>query len=125
MPNRDTLRDIVSPVDLAAPNSDDDASPAAAAFAAGSRSGIQRVPSPSLPPSEPALAPDSEREFELDIATPGVIIERRYFGGYEVVIEHRGDQVAMILPGALRLVGNRDEAVDLVRALLGKPGAQR
>jgi hypothetical protein len=52
-------------------------------------------------------------------------VERRTFGGFEVVVEHRGDEVTVILPGAMRLVGSRDEAVDLIRALLGRPGNQR
>jgi len=42
----------------------------------------------------------------------------RVFGGTEIVVEDHGDHLAIVLPGALRLVGTRDEAVALAAALL-------
>ena len=42
----------------------------------------------------------------------------RMFGGTEIVVEDHGDHVAIVFPGAIRLVGTRDEAVALAAALL-------
>ena len=125
-PNRNTLRDVVMPTDLAAPR---DAAPATlppttpstGVFAAGSRAGIPRVPVPPPPP----LAHGSDPEIDLEIAEPQLLEERRMFGGHEVVVQHRGDEVTFILPGAVRLVGNRNEALDLVRAFLARPDERR
>lgn len=55
-----------------------------------------------------ALAPGRE---------PPVTLPRR-FGGVEIVVEDHGDHISVVLPGALRLVGTRDEAVALAAALL-------
>jgi hypothetical protein len=50
----------------------------------------------------------------------GVVIERRTFAGIDIVIEHRGDEVTLVIPGAARLVGTRAEAMDLIAGLLGR-----
>lgn len=47
-------------------------------------------------------------------------IERRLFGGVEVTIEHRGDAVTLIVPGAPPLTGSRTETIDLIAGLLGR-----
>ncbi len=47
-----------------------------------------------------------------------VVMLPRVFGGTEIVVEDHGDHLAIVLPGALRLVGTRDEAVALAAALL-------
>lgn len=47
-----------------------------------------------------------------------VVTLPRRFGGNEIVVEDHGDHIAIVLPGALRLVGTRDEAVALAAALL-------
>lgn len=49
----------------------------------------------------------------------------RVFGGTEIVVEDHGDHVAIVFPGALRLVGTRDEAVALAAALLHSIERQR
>jgi hypothetical protein len=47
-----------------------------------------------------------------------VVMMPRVFGGTELVVEDHGDHVAIVFPGALRLVGTRDEAMALAAALL-------
>lgn len=47
-----------------------------------------------------------------------VVMMPRVFGGTEIVVEDHGDHLAIVFPGALRLVGTRDEAVALAAALL-------
>jgi len=47
-----------------------------------------------------------------------VVMLPRVFGGTEIVVEDHGDHIAIVFPGALRLVGTRDEAVALAAALL-------
>ena len=47
-----------------------------------------------------------------------VVMMPRVFGGNEIVVEDHGDHIAIVFPGALRLVGTRDEAVALAAALL-------
>ncbi|MBE7449552.1 MAG: hypothetical protein HS111_11845 [Kofleriaceae bacterium] len=47
-----------------------------------------------------------------------VVMMPRTFGGAELVVEDHGDHIAIVFPGALRLVGTRDEAVALAAALL-------
>jgi len=48
---------------------------------------------------------------------PVVTLPRR-FGSTEIVVEDHGDHIAIVLPGALRIVGTRDDAVALAAALL-------
>lgn len=47
-----------------------------------------------------------------------VVMMPRVFGGTELVVEDHGDHIAIVFPGALRLVGTRDDAVALAAALL-------
>jgi hypothetical protein len=54
-----------------------------------------------------------------------VVMMPRVFGGTEIVVEDHGDHVAIVFPGALRLVGTRDEAVALAAALLHSIERQR
>jgi len=122
-PSRDTLRDVVPPIDLAAPREEPDPLSTPAAFPGGSRAGVARLAPP--PPGLRDAASDVETDVVLEIAEPGLVVEHRMFGGHELVVQHRGDEVTVILPGAVRLVGTRDEAIDLVRALLSKPADRR
>jgi hypothetical protein len=43
------------------------------------------------------------------------------FGDVELIIEHRLDEVSIILPGALRLTAPRAQAMALVAALMKRP----
>lgn len=54
----------------------------------------------------------------VQVEDESVVTLPRRFGGTDVVVEDRGDHIAIVLPGALRLVGTRDEAVALAAALL-------
>lgn len=54
-----------------------------------------------------------------------VVMMPRVFGGNEIVVEDHGDHIAIVFPGALRLVGTRDEAVALAAALLHTVERQR
>jgi len=47
-------------------------------------------------------------------------ILRDRFGGVDIVVEHRGDEVTVVLPGSLRLIGTRAEAMRLIGLLLGQ-----
>ncbi|HVK75657.1 MAG TPA: hypothetical protein VM734_20140 [Kofleriaceae bacterium] len=114
---------MVPPIDLAAPREEPDPLSTPAAFPGGSRAGVARLAPP--PPGLRDAASDVETDVVLEIAEPGLVVEHRMFGGHELVVQHRGDEVTVILPGAVRLVGTRDEAIDLVRALLSKPADRR
>lgn len=85
------------------------------------------APSPSLvaaAPSTttaPALAPrpagfPPRRHAQGTAST----IERRSFGDVEILIEHRGDEVTLIIPGAAPLVGTRTQVIALIAGLLGR-----
>jgi hypothetical protein len=85
------------------------------------RTRARRSTSPALPSGlASGTTPSSERlrrpNARLD-DEPVVTLPRR-FGGNDVVVEDHGDHIAIVLPGALRLVGTRDEAVALAAALL-------
>lgn len=54
-----------------------------------------------------------------------VVMMPRVFGDTEIVVEDHGDHIAIVFPGALRLVGTRDEAVALAAALLHTVERQR
>lgn len=43
------------------------------------------------------------------------------FGDVELTIEHRGDEVSLVIPGALRLRAPRAQAMALVAALMKRP----
>jgi hypothetical protein len=52
---------------------------------------------------------------------PADVTERRRFGNVEVTIEHRGDEVTIIVPGVVRLVGTRGDALAMIEALAKTP----
>ncbi len=52
---------------------------------------------------------------------PADVVERRRFGNVEVTIEHRGDEVSIIIPGVLRLAGSRADALAMIEALARSP----
>ncbi len=52
---------------------------------------------------------------------PPDLAERRRFGNVEVTIEHRGDEVSIIVPGVVRLVGSRADALAMIEALAKSP----
>ena len=43
------------------------------------------------------------------------------YGDVELLIEHRGDDVSIVIPGALRLTAPRSQAMALVAALMKRP----
>lgn len=79
------------------------------AIASGTAPSAQRVKRPAV-------------EQHDDVS---VVMMPRVFGGTELVVEDHGDHVAIVFPGALRLVGTRDEAVALAAALLHSIERQR
>lgn len=90
----------------------------------GSRERIVDVVAGSRPPprrfpegSDSALRPPSEAGELGDLAPPRDVVPVR-FGGEAVVIEHHGDQVTLVLPGAIRVVGTVEDARRLAAALL-------
>lgn len=72
------------------------------AIASGTAPAAQRVKRAAFDPSEEVSA----------------VMMPRMFGGTEIVVEDHGDHIAIVFPGAIRLVGTRDEAVALAAALL-------
>lgn len=71
---------------------------------AGTQPGVSR----ELPSTAPPLRPPD-------------LSERRRFGQVDITIEHRGDEVAIIVPGVVRLVGSRADAVAMIEALAKTP----
>jgi hypothetical protein len=67
---------------------------------------------PGLPPELPRAAPPPR--------TPDLVQKRR-FGNVEVTIEHRGDEVSLVIPGVVRLVGSRADALAMIEALAKSP----
>lgn len=119
--SRDTLRDVVPPTEMAAPTEAEleldlelatPSKPPKPIMAVGSQGGIARVNATEVP--------DPTAKRVQDPPAVPLYVEKRSFGGYEIVIQHRGNEVTFILPGALRLVGTHDEAMALVRALIGR-----
>jgi hypothetical protein len=43
------------------------------------------------------------------------------YGDVELLVEHRGDEVSIVIPGALRLTAPRSQAMALVAALMKRP----
>ncbi|MBZ0235907.1 MAG: hypothetical protein K8M05_26505 [Deltaproteobacteria bacterium] len=43
------------------------------------------------------------------------------YGDVELIVEHRGDEVSIVIPGALRLTAPRAQAMALVAALMKRP----
>lgn len=52
---------------------------------------------------------------------PADLTERRRFGNVDLTIEHRGDEVTIIIPGVVRLVGSRGDALAMIEALAKSP----
>jgi hypothetical protein len=67
--------------------------------------------------SRPALRV-SELSAQANARTLSVKVE---FGDVELTIEHRGDEVSLVIPGALRLRAPRAQAMALVAALMKRP----
>jgi len=90
----------------------------------GGRERIVDVVGGSQPPprrfaegSDPALAPPRATDELGDLAPPRDVVPVR-FGAEAVVIEHQGDRVTLVLPGAIRVVGTVEDARRLAAALL-------
>jgi len=52
---------------------------------------------------------------------PADVVERRRFGNVDITIEHRGDEVTIVVPGVVRLVGTRGDALAMIEALAKSP----
>lgn len=52
---------------------------------------------------------------------PPDLTERRRFGHVDLTIEHRGDEVTIVVPGVVRLVGSRSDALSMIEALAKSP----
>lgn len=52
---------------------------------------------------------------------PPDLVEKRRFGNVEVTIEHRGDEIAIVVPGVVRLSGSRADALAMIEALARTP----
>lgn len=90
----------------------------------GGRERIVDVVGGSRPPparfaegSDPALSPPGGTDELGDLAPPRDVVPVR-FGAEAVVIEHQGDRVTLVLPGAIRVTGSIEEARRLAAALL-------
>ena len=64
-------------------------------------------------PDLPRYAPAQQR--------PPDLIDKRRFGNVEVTIEHRGDEIAIVIPGVVRLTGTRADALAMIEALARTP----
>ena len=89
----------------------------------GARERIVDVVGGSRPPparlaegSDSAISPPTGDELG-DLAPPRDAVPVR-FGAEAVVIEHQGDRVTLVLPGAIRVTGTIEEALRLAAALL-------
>lgn len=74
--------------------------------------------------SPPRLAEGSQTAMlppPLAVA-PGPAVVKVQFGDVELVVEHRGDDVSLVLPGALRMTAPRAHAMALIAALMKRPG---
>lgn len=90
-----------------------------------------RTPAEVLPPislPEPELAQGSQLAYGSrpalrvsELAGPKQLAVRVEFGDVELTIEHRGDEVSLVIPGALRLRAPRSQAMALVAALMKRP----
>ncbi len=82
----------------------------------------RRNTAPALPSAiASGTAPSAQRVRRAAVVVEeetSVVMMPRVFGGTELVVEDHGDHIAIVLPGALRMVGTRDEAVALAAALL-------
>lgn len=99
-----------------------------------------RTPAEVLPPiahpenddGEPQFATGSQlaygsrpafrvSEASVAAAAAKTVSVKVEFGDVELTIEHRGDEVQLVIPGALRLRAPRAQAMALVAALMKRP----
>lgn len=52
---------------------------------------------------------------------PPDLIDKRRFGGVELTIEYRGDEITIVVPGVVRLTGTRADALSMIEALARTP----
>lgn len=71
-------------------------------------------------PGVPAGAP-GELPRSAPPPRPPDLVQKRRFGNVEVSIEHRGDEVSLVIPGVVRLVGSRADALAMIEALAKSP----
>lgn len=70
-------------------------------------------------PEIPPLAYGSRPAMRVtEVTGPKVLTVKVEFGDVELTIEHRGDEVSLVIPGALRLRAPRAQAMALVAALM-------
>jgi hypothetical protein len=83
---------------------------------------VQPLPLPSIQDDEPRIALGSQPGLPVPLIdanrTAAVKVE---FGDFHLIIEQRGDEVAIVIPGALRLNAPRAQAMALVAALMKRP----
>ncbi len=69
--------------------------------------------------TQPGIAPELPRS--MPPPRPADLVEKRRFGNVDLTIEHRGDEVTIIVPGVVRLVGSRGDALAMIEALAKSP----
>lgn len=69
--------------------------------------------------THPGVAPELPRSAPPPRAAD--VVERRRFGNVDLTIEHRGDEVTIVVPGVVRLVGSRSDALAMIEALAKSP----
>lgn len=52
---------------------------------------------------------------------PPDLVDKRRFGNVELNIEHRGDEITIVVPGVVRLTGSRADALSMIEALARTP----
>jgi hypothetical protein len=52
---------------------------------------------------------------------PPDLVDKRRFGGVELTIEYRGDEITIVVPGVVRLTGSRTDALAMIEALARTP----
>jgi hypothetical protein len=86
------------------------------------RARAKRNTAPAIPAAiASGTSPAAQRVKRAAVDQPeeiSAVMMPRIFGGTEIVVEDHGDHIAIVFPGAIRLVGTRDEAVALAAALL-------
>ena len=73
--------------------------------------------------TQPGIGAGSPGELPRSVPPPRApdLVERRRFGKVDLTIEHRGDEVTIVVPGVLRLVGSRGDALSMIEALAKSP----
>ena len=81
------------------------------------------MPAQPLPPeAEPQFAHGSQPVLVIpEISASRTATVKVVFGDLELTIEHRGNDVAIVIPGALRLTAPRAHAMALIAALIKRP----